>query len=70
MDPKIEHNKNIVRDVRDGALGGALVALACLMDGVIPGTSEQIVNTLWGITIGGLAVGFGAECLLEHAEAH
>lgn len=68
MDTSVNRNINRLRDVRNGALAVAGIALACLMDGMLPGTSEHIVHTLEYVAVGGGAVAVGAELLAQHSE--
>jgi len=68
MNERITRTRNTVRNIRDGALVLAGTAVVCLMEGVIPGTSEQTVDALVYAAAAGGIVAVGAECVLQHAE--
>ena len=68
MDTRIERNLDNLRAVRNGGLVGMGIALACLMAGIIPGTSEQVVRSLEMIALNGGVIAVGAEAVIHHAE--
>jgi len=52
-----------LENIRDTALGVGAVALTCLMDGQMPGTSHALVTGLELAAYAGAAVGVTAEVL-------